>query len=131
MRKEIYANALIVPATRRGDANGHLGLVMPNAQYFIRAGEPYLASAAPGIQVPHAANATNIIIIEANQQFDKDSKEYSTHATVKAALRATQSSTSCRTSDILSGTGGRRIWLCGCFAANHSRSPDIKPFSRT
>ena len=83
LRKELYANSLIVPSTRGGGANGHLGLVMPLGTYFIRAGEPYLEPDAPGLQAAHIANATNAQIIEANRQFDKNAKEFSIHTSVK------------------------------------------------
>jgi hypothetical protein len=90
LRKELYANAMIVPATRGGGANGHLGLLMPNAPYFLCAGEHYIAPNAPGVQSAHPPNATSAQIIEANRQFDKNSKEYSIHASVTAALRNQQ-----------------------------------------
>jgi hypothetical protein len=90
LRKELYANAMIVPASRGGGANGHLGLLMPNAPYFLRAGEHYIAPNAPGVQTAHLPNATSAQILEANRQFDKNSKEYSIHASITASLRNQQ-----------------------------------------
>jgi hypothetical protein len=47
LRLELYANARNVPtSTLGGGQHGHLGLLMPAAEYLLLAGHPYILSAA-------------------------------------------------------------------------------------
>ena len=61
LRKEVYANARSVDCTGGGRANGFLGIVMPAAQYLLRAGEVFVLSVHPGTQPSHPAIEEDMI----------------------------------------------------------------------
>jgi hypothetical protein len=87
LKKELYANARSVHCELGGGVNGYLGTVMPNAQYFLRAGAAFVAPVHPGIQVAHAVNATVAQITENNRVYDKAKEDYATYQQVHESLR--------------------------------------------
>jgi hypothetical protein len=76
LKKETFANACSVHSELGGDMNGHLGIVMAIAPYFIRTGQPFVAPIHPGVQDAHGANATQAQITAANQLNDKAKEDY-------------------------------------------------------
>ena len=87
LKKECFANARSVHSERGGGMNGHLGIVMAPAPYFIRAGEPFIAPIHPGVQPAHAANATQAQITAANQMHDKETSDYTTYKKAHETLK--------------------------------------------
>jgi hypothetical protein len=87
LKKEIYANARSLHSDRGGGINGHLGIVMPNAAYFLRAGTPFDAPNHPGPQPIHAVNATAAQITSANRTYDHDLDEFKTYTNIKEKLK--------------------------------------------
>ena len=72
----------------RGSQYGHLGAVMPAAQYqALHGAVAYVAPANPGIQAPTAANATAIQISQANCQHDKALEQFTKHHDTCAKLK--------------------------------------------
>ena len=69
--------------------HGHLGMVMPQAEYLAMAGNAnaYVAPPHPGPHPVHAANATNAQIATANQQHNTALEEFKTHQAVHEAIR--------------------------------------------
>lgn len=81
LRAEIYANASAIKSPYGGGANGHLGLVMPDALYFQHTGAHYIEPNDPGPYdnlIPNNANAT----LQARRE--------ATHAAAKAAYDTAQ-----------------------------------------
>ena len=68
LRKEIYANARAISSQWGGGQHGHLGLVMPNAEYQARFNAAWDLPAHPGAQPILPANPTAHQINEANRQ---------------------------------------------------------------
>jgi len=60
LTKEIYANVCAIPSTCRGGSHGHLGLVMPVAEYIIDTGVAFQLPAHPRPVPIHAAGANAI-----------------------------------------------------------------------
>jgi hypothetical protein len=87
LKKETFANARSVHSERGGSMNGHLGIVMVPAPYFIRAGEPFIAPVYPGVQAAHAVNATQAQITAANRLHDKESNDYATYKKAHETLK--------------------------------------------
>ena len=87
LRKEVYANARSVDCTGGGRANGFLGIVMPAAQYLLRAGEVFVLSVHPGTQPSHPATATQAQVTAGNRQHDCLLHVFRWYAQVTEALR--------------------------------------------
>jgi hypothetical protein len=87
LRKEVYANARAVHSERGGGANGHLGIVMPNAQYVIRTLQVFAVPVHPGLQPAHANNASSALITAVNRQYDKDIQSFQTYTAVAESLK--------------------------------------------
>ena len=71
LTRDIYQNAMSIASTEGGGAHGHLGIVMPDAEYQALTGVAYVAPAHPGALPVHAANATGNQITETNRQYDE------------------------------------------------------------
>jgi len=87
LQKELYANARTIPSTLGGGHNGHLALVMTNAEYHVISAVNYDEPVHPGAQPVHQANATAAQITEANRQYDATLLQVSLHVSVVNALR--------------------------------------------
>ena len=86
-QKELYANARTIDSTLGGGGNGHLALVMPDADYLAHTGEAYIAPVHPGAQPAHGASTTAAQITEANRQYDASLGSFKLHRTMQNALR--------------------------------------------
>jgi hypothetical protein len=75
LRRELYANASAIPTQLGGGLNGHLGLIMPDAEYLELAGEAYYLPDPPDIPDYQAAEAP-----EERSEWDKlfliDTQQY-------------------------------------------------------
>ena len=87
LKKEIYANARSLHSDRGSGINGHLGIVMPNATYFLRASAAFNAPNHPGAQPIHAVNATAALITSVNCSYDHDLNEFKTYTNIKEKLK--------------------------------------------
>jgi hypothetical protein len=87
LQKELYANARTIPSTLGGGHNGHLALVMTDAEYLVISAVNYDEPVHPGAQPVHQANATAAQITEANRQYDATLLQVSLHVSVVNALR--------------------------------------------
>jgi hypothetical protein len=83
----VYANARAVHSERGGGANGHLGIVMPNAQYIIRTLQVFAIPNHPGQQPAHAQNASAAMITAVNRQYDKNIQSFQTYTAVSESLK--------------------------------------------
>ena len=87
LKREVYANARVIPSNRGGGANGHLGLVMDNAAYTTRAGVPWTEPAHPGPSPVHQPFATPAQIAKNNRQFQATLDKIALIARVRTKLR--------------------------------------------
>jgi hypothetical protein len=88
LQKELYANARTIPSsTLGGGHNGHLALVMTDAEYLVISAVNYDKPVHPGAPPVHQANATAAQITEANRQYDAMLIQVSLHVSVINALR--------------------------------------------
>lgn len=87
LKKEIYTNAREIPSTRGGGAHGHLGLVMPAAEYLVLAAEAFTLPAHPGATPVHAAGATGSQITEGNRAYTALISELAVATTVATCLK--------------------------------------------
>jgi hypothetical protein len=87
LKKETYANARSVYSDLGGGINGHLGVVMANAPYLLRAGQLFVHPVHPGVQGAHPPNATQAQILDANRLYDKQKDDYATYNTVQESLK--------------------------------------------
>jgi hypothetical protein len=85
---KVYDNAMTVPSKAGGGQYGHLGAMMPAAQYQALHGTTaYVAPPNPGVQAPTPANSTVIQISQANRQHDKALEWFTKHHDVCAKLK--------------------------------------------
>lgn len=87
LRRELYANARAIPTTLGGGANGHLALIMPDADYLARAGVAFPAPAHPGGLPAHAAAATTAQITQTNRTYDATLAACGLYTTVREELK--------------------------------------------
>ncbi len=87
LTKEIYANACAVPSTRGGSRHGHLGLVMPAAEYLITTGVNFQLPVHPGPAPIYATSANAAVWAEATRIYDAMLKELATATTVKEEIK--------------------------------------------
>ena len=87
LKKEIYANARAIPSTRGGGGHGHLGLVMPPADYLTLAGQAFDLPAHPGAAPAHAAGATQAQIAETIRLYNSTLLEISVASTAKQSMK--------------------------------------------
>lgn len=87
LRREIYTNAAACHSTRGGGVNGHLGLVLTELAYLVRAGQPYIVPVHPGAVPVHGVGATAAQITETNRQFAQSQADHRLHTTVLQELR--------------------------------------------
>jgi len=87
LTKELYANARAIPSTCRGGGHGHLGLIMPAAEYMVVTGSAFQLPAQPGpgpvhISAPNAATCQETICA-----YDANLKELMLATTVKEEIK--------------------------------------------
>lgn len=88
LRSEVYDNVMSVPSEAGGGGFGHLGAVMPAAEYIALPGAvAYDAPVHPGVQVPAIAGATAIQITQANRVYDKSLERFKLHNSVDIAVK--------------------------------------------
>jgi len=87
LTKEIYTNARAIPSTRGGGGHGHLGLVMPVAEYMVITGVAFQLPAHPGQAPIHAPNATQFQIAETVRLFDAMLAELTTATTAREEMK--------------------------------------------
>lgn len=78
LHKEVFTNARAIPSTRGGGAHGHLGLVMPAANYLALTGHAFMLPLHPGAAPVHAVGATAAQITETNRVFTATLAELTT-----------------------------------------------------
>jgi hypothetical protein len=79
---------MAVPSEAGGGLYGHLGAVMPAAEYqALQGAVAYVAPANPGVQAPTANGATAIQISQANRQHDKALERFTIHNNVCLELK--------------------------------------------
>jgi hypothetical protein len=85
---EVYDNAFAVKSQAGGGQFGHLGAVMPAAQYIALDGTiAYVTPPDPGIQAPAPAAATAVQITQANRLYDSNVTRFETHNNVCLELK--------------------------------------------
>jgi hypothetical protein len=88
LQKELYANAKTIPSMLGGGHNGHLALVMTDAEYLVISAINYDKPIHPGAQPVHQANVTAAQITEANCQYDASVlQQVALHVSVVNVLR--------------------------------------------
>jgi hypothetical protein len=87
LQKELYANAKTIPSMLGGGHNGHLALVMTDAEYIIISAINYIKPVHPGAQPIHQVNATAAQITKANRLYDESLLQVALHVSVINALR--------------------------------------------
>jgi len=75
LTKEIYANKLAIPSTRGGGGHGHLGLIMPLAEYKLLTGGVFQLLSHPGPVPVHAIGANAATQQETMHAYDATLKE--------------------------------------------------------
>src|SRR5210317_941171 len=78
---QVFANAIAVPSTNGGGNHGHLGAIVPAAEYLTISNQliAFNAPGHPGQQAPPAIGATAIQITNANRIYDLDLRTYETY----------------------------------------------------
>jgi hypothetical protein len=85
---KVYDNAMAVPSEAGGGQYGHLGAIMPAAQYqALHSAIAYVAPTNPGVQAPTPANTTAIQISQANCQHEKALEWFTKHHNVCTKLK--------------------------------------------
>jgi hypothetical protein len=85
---EVYDNAFAVTSQAGGGQFGHLGTVMPAAQYIALDGTiAYVTPPDPGIQAPAPAAATAVQITQANCLYDSNVTRFEMHNNVCLELK--------------------------------------------
>jgi len=88
LTKEVYTNARAIPSTRGGGNHGHLGFVMPAAEYLTLAGTPFTLPPHPG-DTPNITDprATQYIIAEEVRVFKATIAELTLAVTLRKELK--------------------------------------------
>ena len=86
LKREVYANARSIYCPAGGN-DGHLGLVMSDADYTARTGAAFVPPVHPGAQPAHAPAATQAQILAADRTYDKAVEAASTAHRVKVDLQ--------------------------------------------
>jgi hypothetical protein len=77
-----------IPSDTGGGLYGHPGAVMPATKYLALPGTvAYNIPIHPSEQAPTAANATTILISQANRAYDKALEPFTTHNNVVVVLK--------------------------------------------
>ena len=85
LARELHANAAAVPCPAGGGNHGHVGMIMPAAQYATLPGTiPWVDPAHPGVLAPGGAAAA---IAAANIQWKVDMNVYDTSIQVRNKLK--------------------------------------------
>jgi hypothetical protein len=85
---EVYDNAFAVESQAGGGQFGHLGAIMPAAQYIALDGTiAYVTPPDPGIQAPAPAAATAMQITQANCLYDSNVTHFEMHNNVCLQLK--------------------------------------------
>jgi hypothetical protein len=87
LQKELYANTKVIPFMLGGGQNGHLALVMTEAEYLVISAVTYDEPIHPGTQPAHQGGATSAQMTEANRLYDRKITQVSLHVSVINALR--------------------------------------------
>jgi len=87
LTKEIYANARAIPSTRGGGGHGHLGLVMPIAEYMLLTGVAFQLPAHPGPVPVHAVGANAATRQETVRAYDATLKEIALATTAREEMK--------------------------------------------
>ena len=87
LKRELFANAAAIPCPAGGGNHGHLGLVMPVADYAALGGGvvPWVDPADPGVLAPAAGVAA--VIAAATAQWNNDKFVYNTFVGVRNKLK--------------------------------------------
>ena len=87
LQQEIYQNARAVPSFLGGGQLGHLGLVMPAAEYLLRpAAQAFILPVPPGLMAAQPQGATASQLFEVRRLHDHDSLVFATYQSVRNAL---------------------------------------------
>lgn len=87
LREQVYANAMAIPSNLGGGAYGHLGIVMPAAEYNAMANAiAYVTPAHPGAQ-PAPEGNTAVQITQANRLYDTSQATFQLHNTTEQAIK--------------------------------------------
>ena len=88
LTKQVYTNARAIPSTRGGGNYGHLGLVMPAAEYLTLAGAAFTLPVHPGdTPTINDPKATQYIIAEEVRVFKTTIAELTLAATLREELK--------------------------------------------
>ena len=89
LQKELYANARSIYSTRGGGNNGHLAIIMPDADYLLRTTNiPFTVPVHPGPVPVHADTPTAFQITETNRLFKQSIDDHLVlYTAVKAQLK--------------------------------------------
>ena len=89
LKKQLYANARVVPCILGGGAQGHLGYIMPAADYAAIQGTQVWADPDHPGALPQAAQGdTQVQMTNAQNQYRQQVETYQTFAQVKSDLTA-------------------------------------------
>ena len=87
LREELYANACAIPSTLGGGAHGHLGMIMPNAQYItLSAGGAAYVDPVPPVE-PVYGGAAAVIALQ-NNRFNTQEKIYLEYRDLSGQFKA-------------------------------------------
>jgi hypothetical protein len=75
------------PFIRHGGTNGHLALIMPDADYLARANQAFLLQAHPDTTPVHAEGSTATQITKTNRQYQQDLVTFALSQTVGESLK--------------------------------------------
>ena len=87
LQKELYANSRQIFSTRGGGNNGHLRLLLTDAEYLARTNIVFAIPVHPGNAPVHAAHATGVQIAETIRLFNQEIDDHRLYERVKAELK--------------------------------------------
>ena len=86
--RQVYDNAASVESTRGGGSNGHLAVIMPNADYTaLTGGTAFDVPTHPGAAPAIPAGATGPQITQLNHAYDRALDEHRTYTRVQLELK--------------------------------------------
>ncbi|GAX14227.1 hypothetical protein FisN_1Hu418 [Fistulifera solaris] len=88
LKRQVYANAGAIRSVRGGGAHGHLGVAMPDAEYFALTNQHFIPPPNPGLPPVPQQGDTNYVLTATRQAYDAAVAEFNTYTALIATLRA-------------------------------------------
>jgi hypothetical protein len=86
-RRELYSNGASIPTTRGDGLKGHAVIVLGQAEYLRRAGQPFVIPGNPGPPPTPRVNATEQAMAREHRRYEADTKDFEVYTALENTLK--------------------------------------------